>query len=787
MLKSAKACLLLSMLCFTGSNASAYDLNVNLLTNPGFEDALGTSPPPDWLHDWTPTESGMNSNVNAVRTGSYGLWAYTAETDVDAFVELSQSFTARPGDVFQGNAWFRTPASDGSRDSGSSALVAVEFFDEANRSLARNTSLLFDLESNEFWSQYTVSTEPAPSGTARVEYSCLLSRPGWGTGQSVLNIDDCSFTLTGQNQGLAVFTTSPNAVGIARNVTTTDFILKNQSTQTLAWNAQASVAWISSITPASGTLDSGAEISISLTVDRSDLTEESYRGQIEISSGLELEVVNVFMDMDAGYAAIPSMPSVMTIDGYRLLVEKRLTDNSLDTVRPWVIKGAAWSPASIGMSADKTERRDAFQQWYLADIGLLKEMNATTVYTFLDFGTTSEGLAVLDALYKQGIMAIITVDNDGNDDHATITEVVTAYKDHPAVLMWAIGNEWNINYFHGKYGDPDAPDTAMLQAAAEANENAAQLVKSLDPFHPVASIMGEISMDNRQPLFPESGLLSTWEIVNTICPSVDIWGANIYRGDNFGTLFDQWQSVSDKPFFLSEFGTDSYYTINDQQPITGYPSEPDQADFLNSLLSELLYTISAYDPDQVCLGGTVFEWNDEWWKIPAPEGNDDQQDNGGFSTGTWNPSAHPDGFANEEYFGVVDINRHPKLAYTVLQGQYGWDLNFSPVVLGIPDQTIEKGGSFAPVILDDYGSDVEDNDALLQWAYSGNNELLVSIDSNRMAVVTPPSPEWLGSESITFRVTDSSGVYDEEEVIFTVSEPKSNLLLLVLPAIFRSR
>ena len=56
-----------------------------------------------------------------------------------------------------------------------------------------------------------------------------------------------------------------------------------------------------------------------------------------------------------------------------------------------------------------------------------------------------------------------------------VRRVVEAYKDHPAILMWAIGNEWDINYYYGKF--------ASGLDAADFTERAAQLIKSIDNNH----------------------------------------------------------------------------------------------------------------------------------------------------------------------------------------------------------------------------------------------------------------------------------------------------------------
>ena len=58
----------------------------------------------------------------------------------------------------------------------------------------------------------------------------------------------------------------------------------------------------------------------------------------------------------------------------------------------------------------------------------------------------------------------------------------------------------------------------------------------------------------------------------------------------------------------------------------------------------------------VCLGGIIFEFADEWWKA----GNPSQQDAGGLAPGG---GPHPDGVFNEEYWGLVTVNRTKRAAF----------------------------------------------------------------------------------------------------------------------------
>ena len=63
-------------------------------------------------------------------------------------------------------------------------------------------------------------------------------------------------------------------------------------------------------------------------------------------------------------------------------------------------------------------------------------------------------------------------------------------------------------------------------------------------------------------------------------------------------------------------------------------------------------------------GVLVFSFTDELWKA----GNPDKQDVGGWAPAS---SGVPyDGTANEEYWGILDVNRHKKDAFHVLKEFY---------------------------------------------------------------------------------------------------------------------
>lgn len=98
-------------------------------------------------------------------------------------------------------------------------------------------------------------------------------------------------------------------------------------------------------------------------------------------------------------------------------------------------------------------------------------------------------------------------------------------------------------------------------------------------------------------------------------------------------------------------------------------------------------------------------------------------------------------------------------------------VNDPPVVSAIADQSISEGESFTNTNLNDYVFDDLTPDSSIQWTFSGNSELAVTIDANNQAAVATPDSNWTGSETITYTAEDEGGKKDSTSVTYTVNGP----------------
>ena len=164
---------------------------------------------------------------------------------------------------------------------------------------------------------------------------------------------------------------------------------------------------------------------------------------------------------------------------------------------------------------------------------------------------------------------------------ARIVSIVKKTKDHPAVLMWAIGNELDfvppLNPFNPRVWD--------------AVNQAAKAIHAVDPNHPVMTVIGTSMMGK------------VADIVKR-CPDLDLLGINTY-GDIYALPVTLAKYGWTKPYLISEWGPDGYWEV--RKTTWGAPYE--QTGLEKYLCYEKKYVSAISSQKDQCLGSYVFYWN----------------------------------------------------------------------------------------------------------------------------------------------------------------------------------
>lgn len=109
------------------------------------------------------------------------------------------------------------------------------------------------------------------------------------------------------------------------------------------------------------------------------------------------------------------------------------------------------------------------------------------------------------------------------------------------------------------------------------------------------------------------------------------------------------------------------------------------------------------------------------------------------------------------------------------------NVNDAPVISGLTGQTIRADENFSSITLDNFVNDVDNQKNQLAWSTSGGSNLRVTIDPGRVATITRVSSGWIGSETITFTVSDGN-LTDSENLTFTVVEGNYPPVVSTIPS-----
>jgi len=306
----------------------------------------------------------------------------------------------------------------------------------------------------------------------------------------------------------------------------------------------------------------------------------------------------------------------------KISIEKR---NLIVNSSNYFIKGVCYHPVKIGNENRSFENIDQ-------DLELMIEAGINTIRVY----SPIDDIKILDKINKAGIKIILGFgyNQDGYFDilSGSFIDYVKKYKDHNAILLWELGNEYN---YHPEWFDND------INNWYESLNEAAYKIKEIDINRPISTAHGEI---------PSQSLISKLD-------NIDIWGLNVYRWDDPSDIFKEWKKISKKPLYLSEAGSDSYMTIEKHGYSKG-ENQKAQADANAKIID------AVFNNNDVVSGVLIFQFIDGLWKAGDPN----KQDIGGWAP---NSIGVPyDGAPNEEYWGILDINRNKKKSFEVVKKKF---------------------------------------------------------------------------------------------------------------------
>jgi len=351
---------------------------------------------------------------------------------------------------------------------------------------------------------------------------------------------------------------------------------------------------------------------------------------------------------------------------------------------PYIVKGVCYNPVPIGSNHEYDWWADAHKPW-VVDGKLMKGMGINTIRLYQANSEPEKVKQVIRDLYNlYGIRTLMGDwlgfweypcpfygDKKFQDKvKSQLIEMVNLYKDEPGILGWILGNENNysclghVNPWSSdeidKEPDPQKQKAMRARIYYSFVNDLAKEVRKADPMHPIGLGNGELV-----------GL----EFANQFCPEVDFIACIIYRGRTFGNLFKSIKMTFDKPVLLAEFGADCYdaYLKKEDQNM--------QAFFLESQWNQIYENLANNKAGAGnCIGGTVFEWTDEWWKYNPDNPQEWKVHNteSGWSNGSYYFDIRAEGNKNmnEEWFGIVALSpelenglnkRLPRKAYYVIR------------------------------------------------------------------------------------------------------------------------
>lgn len=349
--------------------------------------------------------------------------------------------------------------------------------------------------------------------------------------------------------------------------------------------------------------------------------------------------------------------------------------------KDFMINGMNWDyfPIGTNYSYSLWSQSDAFIQQALdEEMGLLKNMGVNTIRVYsgmpkkwIEYVYTNYGIYTMlnhsfgrYGLTLDGVWTPNTEYSNAKTQELLLSEakqMATDYKDTKGLLLFLLGNENNYGLFWDGAETENIPmedrkSTARARSMYKLFNDAVVAMKAIDNSHPIAICNGDL-------LF--------LDIIAKECKDVDILAANVYRGVSFGDLFDRVKKEYGKPVLLSEFGSDAFSVLTNQE------DQNSQAFYLKGNWKEIYENAAGLGKAGNSLGGFTFQFSDGWWKYGQTKNLDLHDSNASWSNGGYQKDyTEGENNMNEEWFGICAkgptnpkgfYQLYPRASYYVLK------------------------------------------------------------------------------------------------------------------------
>ena len=227
--------------------------------------------------------------------------------------------------------------------------------------------------------------------------------------------------------------------------------------------------------------------------------------------------------------------------------------------------------------------------------------NSIRVWDTKDAGRILDEAQELGLTVSLGIWMTREKEGFNYDDKAAVEEQlrfikrdVLKYKDHPALLLWNVGNEMNAGSTNMRMWD--------------AVNQVAEMIHEIDPYHPTSTTVMNVP-------------LRAVDVISQRCPAIDILSVNTYGGVSSIPKKIR-QSGWKGPYIISEFGAMGYWESPETPWSQPYEQTSSQkASFIREKYGDFILRDSSH-----CFGSYAFLWGQKqekthtWFSLFSADG-----------------------------------------------------------------------------------------------------------------------------------------------------------------------